>query len=261
MHPVAPKRKVPVSMVQPPREAIRLVRPPAEAITQIPESEEDNVDEEDTTPTRTVTSRHPSANRLPLPTLISTRQSTVATGQTAIPQINLAGATRRKPVRRNSALLSTAQPSAVERAPSPVAVPMTRLRRRSSECEAEEHEVELEVQVGTGPEKQMSQETPKVKEEVRVDLGGAWTVESPKQSDRKGKGKQAAADRERETELHSASERDSSEGSKERVKEKDKRRCGIKDVTNSPRKGLKEFVEEAPIGLSSEYNSDGCLGL
>ena len=115
------------------------------------------------------------------------------------------------------------------------------------ECDAEEREVELEVMVGIEPDMGVEhQETPNMMAD-HTDLGETKTVDWLKQSGRKGKGRQAIRDWERETETHSTSERDSSEGSKE------KRRCGIKDVTNSPRKSVTEFIEEKPMEISGEY--------
>ncbi|KAF8508290.1 hypothetical protein JB92DRAFT_3145075 [Gautieria morchelliformis] len=253
----SPRRKVPPSLIQPPRETVRLVRPPAEAITQIRESEEEEGDDEDITPTRTTTTRQPSTSRLPMPKFVPTPQSAISTGESTIPHINLAaGATKRKPARRNGALLSVERHPAVERASSPVAGPVRRPRRSSAEQEDEEREVELEVQVGNSPEvKADHQETPKIKDEGPGGLGETRTMEWHRQFDRKGKEKQVVGEREREIEIHSASEKDSSEGSKERTKEKEKRRFGIKDVTNSPRTGATEFGEEKPIEMPATVPS------
>ena len=245
---------MPISMVQPPREAMRLVKAPAETITLIHESEEEDVD--DDTPTRTISTRQPSVSRLPLPRFVPTPQPAVLVGQTTMPHINLTtgpGATKRKQGRRNSARLNVEHLSAVERAPSPILGPVRRLRRSSTERDDEEREVELEVQVGVEPEAEVEQQgVTKIKDEDSGELGKAWVMAWPKQSDGKGKRKQVITDKERDPDIHSTSEKDSSEGTKEWGKEKEKRRCGIKDVTNSPRKGVTEFAEEKSVDRTSE---------
>lgn len=252
---VAPptKRKLPSSPVQPPRETVRLVRPPAETITQIRESDEDDMDyddDDDDTPTRVVATRRPSSSRLPLPLPLPKPASSLAAPfprPSAIPHINLApGATKRKAGRRNSALLNAEHAHGVERAPSPVARSMKRGRRSSLE---EEREVELEVQVGVALDvvSEAGQD-----EELR--LPGMVAVrklgENPKKADRKGKSRESLREWEHEPEPHSASERESSEG----AKEKDKRRFGIKDVTNSPRKTVSEFADEKPADEPGALN-------
>jgi hypothetical protein len=190
---------------------------------------------------------------------VPTPQSAMSMGESTIPHINLAaGATKRKPARRNSVLLSVERHSAVERAPSPVAGPLRHARRSSVEQDEEEREVELEVQVGTSPEVEADhQETPKIKVADPGDLGETRIMEWHRQSIRKGKEKQVTGERERETEIHSASEKDSSEGSKDKERTKEKRRFGIKDVTNSPRTGATDFGEEKPIEMPCEHRFQG----
>ena len=125
------------------------------------------------------------------------------------------------------------------------------------ERDAEEREVELEVQVQVGLEPVAEiehQETPKMKTD-HADLSETKVMEWQRQSDRKGKGRQAIRDWERETDVHSTSERDSSEG----AKEKEKRRCGIKDVTNSPRKSVTEFSEEKSREKPGELSRETLL--
>jgi hypothetical protein len=241
------KRKPPSSPVQPPRETIRLVKPPAETITQIRESDEEDADEEDDTPTRVMAARRPSTSRLPLPKLVS---APPPPRPTAIPHINLAGGTtKRKVGRRNSALLTVEHVSGVERAPSPVARSARRGRRSSLD---EEREVELEVQVGAGIGLDVVPMSGTDREEEEIDVVELLEVkkaeDKPMKTDRKGKGRELSKEWERETEPYSTSERESSEG----AREKEKRRFGIKDVTNSPRKSVSEFADEKPAEETGE---------
>ncbi|KAF8577015.1 hypothetical protein K439DRAFT_1640031 [Ramaria rubella] len=254
------KRKLPSPPVQPPRETVRLVRSPGETITQIRESDEE-ADEDDDTPTRTITTRRPSASRLPLPLpKLAIPQTTATARFSTIPHINLtAEVTKRKPARRKSGLLTAEHHLAVERAPSPLTVPVRRSRRSSIEREDEEREVELEIEGGVDTESRIDsvferEETSKAIEEADdVDARDTSKVmEWMRKTDRKGKARESLKDLEREGDVHSNSERESSEGSKE----KEKRRFGIKDVTNSPRKCPSEFLDEKHTGTPAPPNSN-----
>ncbi|KAF8503061.1 hypothetical protein BU17DRAFT_71822 [Hysterangium stoloniferum] len=246
------KRKMPTSPVQPPREATRLARPPDELITEIPESDEEEQDTDGSdTPTRTVVTCRPSASRLPLPTVALP----IASAQPDLPfQNNLApGSTKRKSGRRNSSLLVVEHPpETAGRVVSPVNGPARRTRRSSLEerrhsLDNEEREVELQIQG-------VAESTAELEANERVAVAPAINgtklqvvMEKLELPDRKGKGKQTITEWTRDIENQSASERESSESSKE----KERRRFGIKDVTNSPRKLPSDcVVDEKPLEIS-----------
>ncbi|KIJ31844.1 hypothetical protein M422DRAFT_36101 [Sphaerobolus stellatus SS14] len=248
------KRKVPSSPVQPPRDIVRIAKPPADVITLIRESEEEDTDVEDT-PTRAAPFRS-STSRLPLPKI-----SIPATVEHP-PEVDFSSVSRRKLGRRNSALLviDNGTVTSAEEASTSADGSSRSLRRKSLEgrrrsLDDEEQEVERAIQgdVDCEADPPSSPLSPLSDEEHEVPVVQPVLLPNiDRKVDRKGKSRLPNGGLDRD-ENQSASERESSENSS---KERDRRRFGIKDVTNSPRRGPTEFMEEKllkemqPLSLS-----------
>lgn len=231
------KNRLPTSPVQPPREPVRLARPPADVITQIRESEEDESGEE-ASPTRA----YSAASHLPLSGF------TPRTSQLEIPpEFDLNSASKRKLGRRHSSLLvidhgaiTPITPiTPTERVPSPVIAPLRRSPRKSFEATTkslsdEEAEVERTIQ------SDLDMERAGAKADVsKVPMEKQTAVQDLAES--KDKTIKAACIARDRNENQTGSERECSENSA-----KERRRFGIKDVTNSPRRGTSDFFQEKP---------------
>jgi len=228
------KNRLPTSPVQPPREPVRLARPPADVITQIRESEEDESGEE-ASPTRA----YSAASRLPLSGF------TPRTSQLEIPpEFDLNSASKRKLGRRHSSLLvidhgAITPITPTEQVPSPVIAPLRRSPRKSFEATTkslsdEEAEVERTIQ------SDLDMERAGAKADVsKVPVEKQTAIQDLAES--KDKTIRAACIARDRNENQTGSERECSENSA-----KERRRFGIKDVTNSPRRSPSGFSQEKP---------------